>query len=270
MAGTRGDKQMQLREKLKEGWKKGQMYGERLVQVLPAGGPKPINLRATAHGMPGAPQVDLVFPVDAKKARWERTSPDDQQRFAKACQEGGRFGVIVHPYHESLPGLARVGWVTSAYLQAFFTFGYRYILHECLDPVRQLILSSFEEHRSRKLEPLGLDTVGLQECSECHRTEPEVELVVPVDRVSPVRLRITFLDYHVWLPFHFVPQLLEALLWTPTGVLEEAPEEGASLLCRITCTKRDGHDCMWDYVLGKPLPEALAGVLGEPTHISGL
>jgi len=48
-AGSRGDNHMQLREKIKDGEKSGQLYDERQVQIITTPGKKPIKLRAKVN-----------------------------------------------------------------------------------------------------------------------------------------------------------------------------------------------------------------------------
>ena len=178
----------------------------------------------------------------------------------EVMSEGRRCNLLIHPPRGLRSDLAKVGWITSAYLLAFYTFGYRYIVHEFLDPVRKYMLSSFEDIESRRVEFPELDSLSVHECSEHHVTDPEVVLVIPLDETSQVHLQVNFLDYHVILPFHFVTEVLQVILSMESSAVDGLPEaigkEGARLCYRIDCNKSDGHDCMWDYVLGKPIPGA--------------
>jgi len=249
---------MQLREQIKDGEAEGRIFGERCVQVIRAPNEEPITLRATSK-MQRGDRISgrLTFAVDSSTGKWERTNPREQDRFLALGPED-RFGLIIHSHHELRSGLAKVGWMTSAYLLAFFTFGYRYILDDALGPLRDYILSSFGDDPGVANLPAS-DEIGLTECGVCPpHDEPEIGLVIPLDGHTPVHLQISFLDYHMRLPFGFVQERLEALVFRMPEIRNQVPSlagSEASLYSPISCTKLDGHDCVWDYVLGRPLPE---------------
>jgi hypothetical protein len=257
MAGTRGDKQMQLREKIKEGEKTGHLYDERRVQLLLSPDEGPIRLRSRITTSADKLHSRLEFELDAKRMQWARNNPNEQQRFLEWADSGETCSVLIRPHHEHRHDLAKVGWITSAYLLAFYTFGYRYILHGNLNPVREYILSSFEDTVPERLALPK--SVSLHECSEHYFTDPEIVLIVPLDGKSFVHLQISFLDYHIKLPFHFVQEALQTLVFSQPDIVKTLPEvmgqEDATIYSPISCNKLDGHDCIWDYVLGKQIPD---------------
>jgi hypothetical protein len=260
MAGTRGDKQMQLREKIKEGEKTGQLYDERRVQLLLSPNERSIDLRARIATSADKLHARLSFAPDAKRMQWARNNPSEQQRFLRWADSGEACSVLIQSHHEHRHDLAKVGWITSAYLLAFYTFGYRYIFHKNLNPVREYILISFEDTVPERLELPTSVTVGLHECTEHYFTDPEIALIIPLDGSSFVHLQVSFLDYHIRLPFHFVREALQTLVFSQPDIVKTLPEvmgqEDATIYSPISCNKLDGHDCIWDYVLGKPIPDA--------------
>jgi hypothetical protein len=255
-AGSHGDKQMQLREAIKDAEKEGQIYGERRVQVILTPGKEPINLRATSRIQKGDTiKGQITFAVDKRTGLWARNNPKEQERFL-SIEQGKTFSVLIHSHHEIKANLPKAGWLTSAYLLAFYTFGYRYILHESLDPVREYILSSFKDIPDEELKLPQSKDIGLHECSEHFYNNPEIGVVIPVDGKSFVHLQVSFLDYHIRLPFHFVPHVLQALMSGVPEVYNKLPEIAGSegyLYTPVMCNKTDGHECKWDYVLGKPI-----------------
>ena len=260
MTGSRGDKHMQLREKIKDGEKAGQLYGKRKLQILTSPGEKPIRLRAEVNMQKGdIIKSQLKFQVNKKTGKWSGNDPREQEKFLLETQDK-KFTLIV----EAPPGLdsvlAPVGWITSAYLLAFFTFGYRYILHSGLNLVRDYIVKSLDEEANAHLERPKLDDFGLTECKEHNFETPEICLVVPVDGKTCIYLQISFLDYHVRLPFHGIPEILQGMILDVSEYANRLPDligtEGY-LYCPISCNKADGHDCRWDNILGKPIPGML-------------
>jgi 5-methylcytosine-specific restriction endonuclease McrA len=221
MAGTRGDRQMQLREKIKEGHKTGQLYDERRIQLLLSPDERPIHLHAAVTTTTSADKLhaQLSFKPATNRTQWARNNPNEQQRFLRWADSGVACSVLIQPHHEHRHDLAKVGWVTSAYLLAFYTFGYRYIFHENLNPIREYILRSFEDTIPERLELPKSVTVGLHECTEHYFTDPEIALVVPLDGNSFVHLQVSILDYHIRLPFHFVQEALQTLVFSQPDIV---------------------------------------------------
>ena len=164
--------------------------------------------------------------------------------------------MLIQPHHEHRHDLATVGWITSAYLLAFYAFGHRYAFHEALDPVREYILTSFEDIGPERLVLPASIVLDLNECTAHFFEDPEIGLLVPFDGSLNVHLQVSFLDYHVRLPFHFVRFVLQALLFSQPGILSGVKEQRVhNVYMPISCNKLGGHSCRWDYVLGKPIPE---------------
>jgi len=257
-AGSHGDKQMQLREKVKAGERSGEMYGRRRLQVLRGAGERPIDLFASVHVSPTEAAARITFEKGVERNRWVGVDPSEMHRFLRAAEHSAPCSIVIHPHHELKSDLARAGWITSGYLLAFWSLGYRYILSEYLHPIRRYILDSFEQADGQALEFPEVESFGLHECGVHYCTEPELVLVVPLDEETPVYLQVSFLDYHVRLPFLFNQEALSGLLCARRGTLERvsdlAEHEGACLHIDIQCCKADGHDCIWDYVLGRQLP----------------
>lgn len=256
-AGSRGDKHMQLREQIKDADKAGQLYDERRIQIITTPGTSPIKLRARVNYRK-SDVIDgrVTFQLDKRTGKWLRNDPEEQERFL-ALTQNDKFGLLIEPQHELKSELAPVGWITSAYLYAFYTFGYRYILHPSLDIVRDYILKSFGDKTSPDLKTPNSDNFGLTECKEHNFENPEIGLIIPMDNKTSIHLQISFLDYHIRLPFHFVPFVLQAMILNVPAIADQLPQLRGTdirLYSPITCNRSDRHDCKWDYVLGKPIP----------------
>lgn len=257
-AGSRGDKQMQLREEIKDSDKVGKIHGERRVQIIPKSGEKPINLRATIINIASQDKMKgrITFEVDKRTGQGARINPKEQEKFLSIAAQGERFSMLVHPHDGLKTELPRAGWITSAYLLAFYTFGYRYIFNSFLNPLREYILASIDKKMQEKLQFPASDVISWQECKEHFYKNPEIGLVIPTDGKLPVHLEISFLDYHIGLPFHGSPHVLHVLISSKPNIdqLLKSAQKGAYFYIPIGCNKSDIHECLWDYILGKPIP----------------
>lgn len=256
IAGSYGDKQMQLRERTKDGEESGQFYDERRIQIITTPDKAPIKLNAkVCIQQRESIEGQITFEVNKRTGQWIRNNPMEKKRFLAATQNE-RFSLLIEPPHELRSELSPVGWITSAYLLAFYTFGYRYIFHTGLDVVRNYILKSFDDNENKNLETPKSPNFGLTECEKHNFENPEIALIIPMDKKTPIHLQVSFLDYHIRLPFHFVPQVLQAMILSVPSVarqLHNISGTDAVLYSPILCNKLDGHDCIWDYILGKSI-----------------
>ena len=257
-AGSRGDKQMQLLERIKDGEKEGQLYDERYIEIIRTPGQKPMYLRAKII-QTGELTSRISFERDKDHKQWKRNDPKMREELLFLIAQGERFSMIVPPPKGFDSNLARVGWLTSAYLLAFYTFGYRYIFHKSLDAIREYILASFDEEAMKKLPFPNSDVISVRACDEHYYNDPRIELDIPVDGNLPIHIEVSFLGYRVALPFPVVPEILSEVIRTKSPDFEERRSEltgqDASFRVPVSCTKLDSHTCVWDYIMGKPIPE---------------
>ena len=161
----------------------------------------------------------IVFQLD-KANVWARNNPKERDRF-EALGRDNPFSMLVYPFHEMKPFLAEAGWITSAYLLAFYTFGYRYIINADLDRIRDYILWSLSDTSD---QPPKFDDFGIQECRSHYYQEPEIGLVIPLDGKTGVHLEISIFDYHMELPIHhYVPPILSTLIQQNVEISKEIP-----------------------------------------------
>ncbi|HLE04857.1 MAG TPA: hypothetical protein VI729_09655 [Anaerolineales bacterium] len=258
-AGRRGDKQAQVFEGLRRGEESGDLFGERLLEARTGPGEEPIRLRARVrieHGDDISGKI--TFEVDQQRQAWARNDPRQEERFRSLARTGERFSVLVHPDRRAVPELARAGWITSAYLNAFHTFGYRYILQDAvIGTVRPYILNSIYNDVESLHFPESED-FAVFDCSDHPTDDPVIAVVIPAESNDKIHLRVSFLKNEVSLPFPFVPKALGSLIFARMPDYEkriaEIENQNAFLYLQVSCTKLDAHDCIWDYVLGKPFP----------------
>jgi hypothetical protein len=197
-AGDQGDAMVNLFEQIKEGEKTGKLPGERLIQIITTSGKKPIEIRAEVTEKPEDKgkryNAQLILSSNIN-------NPEDLKRLDEFLKQGGDSDVIISPHPRANVPVGQVGILTSAYLLAFCTLGYKYIFQSCLDLVREYILNSFDKKVDDRLDFLESKDTCVWACSECNKFDPEIFFVIIPDRVeTPRHLEINFLNFHVRLP----------------------------------------------------------------------
>jgi hypothetical protein len=151
--------------------------------------------------------------------------------------------------------LAKVGWITSAYLLAFYSLGYRYILHPGLDFVREYIIKSFESENENMYQELESDEFKVKQYNNLYFIDPELRLIIPLDGKEYIRLEINFLDYQISLPFHHVPYLLNHLInfFIPNfnDQLPILKKTGNFIYFIIDSSMKTSIDSIYQYLMGK-------------------
>jgi hypothetical protein len=257
-SGSHGDIHMQEMEKVREGEESGILYGDRRIQIVLGPCEEPINLNVSALRKT-ALNLTIMGELD-KKGKWKRNDPKMQERFKALERQNALFNILLHPYHRVKPEMVRAGWITAAYLFAFYSLGYRYILPSALNEVRGYILHSFVESDPTKIDFSSSNAFNLGEYNDFHFPTPEIDVIVPLDNKTPVHIQVNFQRYQVRLPFFYIPSVLAQLIYFKFPYLpqmrSELAEAGNCIYLPITCSKIDVHDCFFDYLLGKPLPRA--------------
>ena len=201
-AGDHGDAQMGTLEKIREGQNTGQLYGERLVEIILPSDNTPIKLNANVTKI-GPAKVNLTFESPKGSKQWARNNPAEQERFQSAISANRPMRLAIHPVRQYQPVLAKVGWLTSAYMFAFYRFGFRYIFHERLNQVRRYILDSFETDSNSLSDIPKVDDLDMYVCNSHYESVPKLSVSIPIAGNTPVHLFISLLDYHVRISFHF-------------------------------------------------------------------
>lgn len=258
LAGQFGDAQAQLMEQIKDGDKTGILFGKRRI-ILRNENDELIKIRNVtinkdSQGMTISGKLD-------KNLNWIGNNPIDQKRFEQLVGNTKPVNISIDAIPANTvspkPELALAGWITSAYLFAFYTFGYKYIFQPKLEPVRKYIFSSLDEKNHSSLQ-VEAETFGLREYQEKYFPDPEMVLIVPVDGRSSVHLQINFLRYQVRLPFQFVPSVLKNLIYFRISDIDKKIPElqaaGKFLYFSIQHAKRADTITVLDYLLGKPVP----------------
>jgi hypothetical protein len=260
-AGSRGDAHMQAREQVHDANVAGKLFGDRKITVLlPDKKAAPIQLHNIGVQVDKASKiVTLSFPRKRNKRNWLGNNPSEQARFTQAVQSDSKFDMIVHPQNSLRPVLWRVGWLTSAYLYTFYTFGYRLILHPEFDPVRRVISDSFIADKRKEFEFPESNYLRVIACGAHNSPEPRMTIAVPVKANEYAHIEVDFLNYHVKLPFVADEQIFWWIVFQmlpdfDTRLIELRQENNRPKI-ELHCTKTRHHDCMWDYVLGKPISE---------------
>lgn len=258
LTGTRIDSQTQLLEQIREGDESGRLSGERMIEIIRGPAERPIQLRARLR-LDQSDEIKgrISFELDQERQVWARNNPAAEERFRAISKSGEKFGMLIHPDRRLTPKLAGAGWIASSYLLAFFALGYRYILHDQVKSrVGAYIIQALYEEADTLELPVSND-FAVHETSEDPKSDPIIGLVVPAEPDKTIHLRVSFLRTEVRLPMPFVPKVLGSLLFSQLADfrerLEEVEKDSGFLYVPIRCTYLERHDCVWDYVLGKPL-----------------
>lgn len=172
--------------------------------------------------------------------------PDLRQRM----EEKGECFTIILEEKFDIPGewdRAKVSLLTSAYLMAFYAFGYRYILHSQLNEVRSIIKESFEGAGNTKISENSDDAISVYPCSVHSTINPELEFVMSTAK-RPNILRVSFLDYHINLPFALSPT------FTPfkNKIFGETEVEHIESVIGVSNHELHGGECIVDFLLDRP------------------
>lgn len=255
-AGSHGDKHMQIDEQIKDGEAKGEWYGSRKVQLFNQPGNRVVNLNVNIIG--DAKKFTVSGRVDKNK-RWIDGSPHDQAGFQEIINKSESVSILIHPPkgldHQKVPQ----GWITSAYLMAFYSLGYRYIIDSSLNPVRDYIRKTLDENNSEKVNYPQDENFTIREYKSAYCSDPEINFIIPWVAEKLVYLQVKFSRYEVRLPFRFVSSVLDMLFDEQkqriASALSQFPDgEDKFLSIPIYCTKLNPHECFFDILFGKSLP----------------
>ena len=144
--------------------------------------------------------LTLTFPV-LKKTGQPLYNPKEKQKTEQYFALGPCTVIVreTYPFEEKWQ-YAQVALLTSAYLLAFYAFGYRYIFQAHLDPVREYLRESFARNVDNRLDFQETKTVSVRVCDQHFNKDPEIDFFPSIEK-SPHYLEISFLDYHVRLPY---------------------------------------------------------------------
>jgi hypothetical protein len=189
--------------------------------------------------------------VSVKLSR-KLNDPTQLAAFHSLTQTEAAFATVL--VHNAIPyrtELAQAGLITSAYLFAFYTFGYRYILNEDLDALRLYIQNSFQQKRGQQPPLPDLNLLRAFMCNGHSQPNPQIGLVVPMDRRTVIHLQVTFLNYRILLPFYLLPNVFDARIINQQPPMQ-VDNATIALYRPVSCTKTSRHACVWDAVLGTP------------------
>jgi hypothetical protein len=258
-AGSRGDKQMQVFEDVKKGDETGDLHGIRKVQIIKNPGEKPIEMNVKVSCDLNDNSITVTGRID-ENFNWLEGSPEDQARFRDVYEKHEKVTVIVNPYRELKPQFVSAGWITSAYLMAFYHLGYTYTLHPSLDPVREYILKSFDLNEEKNLILPTDDNFSLREYEVEYFPDPELFFICPLENNQKVYLQVNFQKYQIRLPFRYSRLVFEWLVKKSIPDIEdkfpELQKAGGYLFFPIKQTKADGNMTIYDFLLGKHITEA--------------
>jgi hypothetical protein len=260
LAGEHGDAQMNMIEQIKDGDEKGELYGKRRIQITKQDGSPLIKINAHVKKDKDTNAITLSWKLNNKEA-WDGNDGRMKQTIEGLVGKAEPLSIFIdgNPIKETepRPELAPVGWITSAYLFAFYTFGYRYIFHHTLDPVREYILSSFDKEQHKNLKA-SYATFGIREYKDKFFETPTIEIILPFEE-EVIYLQIQLFKYQIKLPFHYSQADFSDFIYSRMpDINERLPELKKSVghlyFEILNHSKANCPECMLDYILGKPIP----------------
>ena len=195
-AGRTADAGMQEFEKINEQIKDGQITTAPRFQIVAAGRPdkKPINIGLFVESKG---ENTISFALESPRTKKQKKNNEEiMKQIVDYMKEG--ITLIRNPPPNLF--LARAGWLTSAYLFAFYAFGYRYIFQSCLDEVRQSILLSFTKQIDSKLAFSNDKILTVAKWNEKVYNKPHIGVLMPVNPERQAYMRIDFRDTHIRMP----------------------------------------------------------------------
>ena len=248
---SRADKQLQLYEKLRKGEETGELHGVRLVRFLEEGKDKPIELRVNVQL---ASSSLRITGRTNKDNRIMDINPNDRERLEAIFRDGKKADVTIHPLTNYKPGIVPAALITSAYLMAYHALGYRYILQDNIQIVRDYILKSFES----ELEEVDIPTeenFTLEKYVSEYYPDPKIAFIFPYGATAKVYISVSFLNAAIRLPFVYEPSIFNMMVnfIKDNGAKEfqKIIDTEQPFIFKIPCTKTVIHDCLFDYLLGK-------------------
>lgn len=190
-AGALGDLEMQKFEEYKREKKSENSFLKRKALFIS---------RTENFSMPS----DILYRKTGEKSfEVEFDKPADffrhNQNYKKFSTGQTKCDILIMPQFDIK--LALVGWLTSAYLFAFYTFGYRYIFHKNLDKVREIILNSLKDNVVHEFDSTAKSNLSSYSCSQHFYESPTILYITPIQGLDQRHfIEISFLDHHVRLP----------------------------------------------------------------------
>jgi hypothetical protein len=257
-AGSFGDRHMQINEDVLIGEKTGKLSGKRLVQLLINPEGESIKLHAYVTRNEEDKSITLTGRLD-NNLKIIDCRPEDQAKMQEIIKTRKVVGLSIQQNKELSLELARSGWITSAYLMAFFSLGYRYILNPILNPVRTLIIQSFDKSVSKQLGHQDTENFAVNEYISKYFNNPELKAIIPLDQNKLPYLQISFCEYQIKIPFWFNNSRLNYYFKSKMpDMYAQIPDlynTGKYFISMyIKCTKTTPHECAFDFILGKPIP----------------
>lgn len=243
-AGSRGDNEMQKHEKARRGLLPSKVW----VHVR---GEPPLALELFVTMSDDGPPYEGQVTVRVPPGEWEYN--DRWKRFRDIADGQKQIDIAVNQFTADRK-LAYAGWLTSAYLFAFYTFGYRYVFQNALDPVRDYIRQSFQEQTDNRLYFHRTKNLAVQTCKTHNYQEPKIIYHTKTQGSAvPHHLEVSLLDYHVRLPM-------------PLKEYEEIPVDllpDPEMVLAADATGHTPHDeeCIWEQLLNEPEYEVIGTTL---------
>ena len=246
-AGESADASMQTFEKLRNEKEIGNISTPLRTQIISTRRPdrKPIK---TGLFIKNEGENRITIKLEEARTEKQRVNNIMINERIRQYNQDGPISIIV----ESSVNLrlARVGWLTSAYLLAFYTFGYRYIFQRGLDPVRDIIRKSFDKIVDETLEFDHRKFLTVGRWDDILQPEPRIGIMLPIDRSLQSYMSVDFQSVHIRMP----AQYRYDIVWEEASQIEDSEDNEDNV--QSFFVDGSGHlphndECHWEDGFGK-------------------
>jgi hypothetical protein len=249
-SGQQGDAHMQTVELVRKGQDTGKLYQTKFLTIEDWNTGEIITVRGDVEMQEGDNNFTFGTPTKIN-------NPTDIAKLNDPARSEREYTIIVRNEHKYQVHHAPVGWVTAAYLFAFWHLGYRYILQHSLAPIRKYIMQSFLP-KNKQTEIAIPDIPGFRTGRVVYEDgkplkEPVISLMLPFPKQKFVYLDISLLDYTTLLP---VEVKLDSLYEAAIQYLEQRgipiTEIDDIVPFWFNCDRFEQPDCRWNSILTFP------------------
>lgn len=241
-AGANGDAEMQKYEQFLDDEDSDTSNIERKIDIQPnTEGEDSFSLRGFVTKPQESPDGGYTSTIKIRGSEGYFEHNPDMQKYIDLTHSEGSADVIIH-FPDIDIDLAKIGYFTSAYLMLFHMFGYRFVLQKTVDPVRKVILDSFQKVVA-SLKYAKYKSMCVQLCSIHNTRHPQVSFVYAHKSAKPLQFfQVDVLRFHVRIPVQV----------TCLPYLRSQAQSQIGLKADIAHVPHPNRFCAWDYRLGEP------------------
>lgn len=253
-SGERGDAAIHTHFEIDEAKSEGHLYGTQRIEVVSWKTGEKIEVRGAVS------EREQIITLHRGQ-----NNPSELKRFHQIVEEKHNTALLIQNEKPFPQQHLLVGWVTAAYLYAFWKFGYRFILQPQLNVIRQFILDSFKPENKHKRLPAP-NIPGFMVRAEIDNStnnpvdvrEPELFLMLPYSSAEVPHIKVNLLNFTVNLPVKLYEASAYAFhlhgLKLHDVALNELDDSNVAMIC--PCGLLEIDNCTVANLIRSPLLES--------------